>query len=203
MKKKPVSTGHMPTNRFMMLVVDESDSDSDTRNHSDSFSSVASYQKADTPHSSPAIRPTSSKLINATDISKAISELEKCPFNFDNKKGHEGIDNRFHVDGPTVVQSDLESLFSVKKQNNFVPSDKVSDNFRGVPFEKKDTPEFIWVKQYTKVYDVNDPSKTFPIFSHYKNNPANKKNSPKITSIPLVAPSDIKALDLSAGSQPL
>jgi len=198
MKKKLVSTGHVQTNRFMMLSVDESDSD--IEEHRDSFSSVELYKKADTPHCSPAIMPISGKLTNATDISKVISQLGECPFNFDTKKGKEEVDNRFHVDGPTVVQSDLESLFSVKKQNNFVHADKISDNFRGVPFEKKDTPEFIWVKQYTKVYDVNDPSKTFPIFSHHKNNQSNKKNSPKITSIPLVAPSDIKAFDLSASS---
>ena len=199
MKKKPVTSGNVQTNRFMMLVVDESDSD--VEENRNSFSSVESYKKTDTPHPSPAIRPTTDKLTNVTDISKVISQLEECPFNFDNKKREQQIDNRFHVDGPTVVQSDLESLFSVKKQNNFVPADKVSDNFRGVPFEKKDTPEFIWIKQYTKVYDVNDPSKTFPIFSHYKNNQSNKKNSPKITSIPLVAPSDIKDLDLSACGQ--
>jgi len=200
MKKKPVSTGHVQTNRFMMLSVDESDSDSDIREYSSSFSSSASYEKTDTPHCSPAIHSIPERLINATDVAKAISKLDECPFNFDKKKNIQE-DSRFHVDGPTIVASDLESLFSVKKQNNFVSPDKISDNFRGVPFEKKDTPEFIWIKQYTKVYDVNDPSKTFPIFSHYKNNTTNKKNSPTVTSIPLVAPSDIKALDLSASTQ--
>jgi hypothetical protein len=176
----------------MLMDCSDSDSDSDSNvERRESFLSHTTYEP-DAPVSSPALKSLSDNAkstISALEITKALTE------NSNNDT------TRFHVEKPTTVSSDLESLFSVKKQNNTIPADKVSDNFRGVPFEKKDTPEFIWVKQYTKVYDVNDPSKTFPIFSHYKNTSANKKNSPKITSIPLVAPSEIKALDLSASTQ--
>jgi hypothetical protein len=114
------------------------------------------------------------------------------------------FNQRFVIDNPNVKQEEIEDIFSVKKNNIAQLPEKPTEAFRGIS-TKKEVPEFIWVKQYTKVYDVNDPNTTFPIFSHYKNQGSGQqsnKKSPALKSMPLIGPSDISSMNLSSTPAP-
>lgn len=105
------------------------------------------------------------------------------------------IKQRFIVEDVVKTSDKIEDIFSIKKNGHIVDSNKI-DKIRTV-IDEKDNPEFVWIKQYTKVYNVNDPATTFPIFSNSKYT-NNKKRTPKGNSMPLVAPSDVEHMNLSS-----
>ena len=160
-------------NRFNVLYINDSD-DSDNDDTCDTLE----------------VNKTSNMISNMiSNISQDISSIPevKKKYVLDKMPVLEEVKARFVVDDVIKMADKIEDVFSIKKNNNI--HEQHIDKVHAV-VDEKENPEFVWIKQYTKVYNVNDPATTFPIFSNSKYT-YNKKRTPKGNSMPLVAPSDI------------
>jgi hypothetical protein len=200
------------SNKFNVLYLDDSDSDSVTSHKSKLKDSNSNSKQLRTEkelnHSEEkAVKHTLTYIsaltaninnkptINTTPIFGAISSTPSVEVSELKQKDKEkDIRQRFVVEDVVKTSDKIEDIFSIKKNGHIVDSNKI-DKVRTV-IDEKDNPEFVWIKQYTKVYNVNDPATTFPIFSNSKYT-NNKKRTPKGNSMPLVAPSDVEHMSLS------
>jgi len=135
----------------------------------------------------------SSRRLMTTPILNAMKDVQKLN------------SSRFMIDDPVMNKDKIEDIFSIKKngqggrevdRDENEEQKKENEKLRSV-INEKENPEFVWIKQYTKVYNVNDPATTFPIFSNNKYN-YTKKKTPKGNSMPLVAPSDVENMTPSS-----